>query len=143
MNINIIRCHKEHFDALTDIWEHSVRATHDFLSETDICSIRLTLATDYFPNVDIYGITEDEILVGFIGIRDDMIEMLFIDNFYFGKGYGSLLIEHALRKGAIKVDVNEQNKSALMFYRAKGFNITGKDETDEAGRPYPILHLSL
>ncbi|MBD5359047.1 MAG: GNAT family N-acetyltransferase, partial [Bacteroides sp.] len=41
------------------------------------------------------------------------------------------------------VDVNEQNISALNFYLAKGFKVTGRDETDEAGRPYPILHLSL
>ncbi|MBD5243790.1 MAG: GNAT family N-acetyltransferase, partial [Barnesiella sp.] len=33
--------------------------------------------------------------------------------------------------------------SALNFYQARGFRIIGRDETDEAGRPYPILHLSL
>ena len=77
--------------------------------------------------------------------KDDMmsIEILFIDDRCRGKGYGSTLIDFALKQGATKVDVNEQNASALNFYQAKGFRIIGRDETDEAGRPYPILHLSL
>lgn len=69
--------------------------------------------------------------------------MLFIDNDRRGRGYGSALMEYAKQHGATKVDVNEQNPSALNFYKSKGFRITAKDLTDGAGRPYPILHLSL
>ena len=57
--------------------------------------------------------------------------------------YGSALIEFAKQEGATKVDVNDQNLSALNFYKAKGFRIISRDETDDVGRPYPILHLSL
>ena len=45
--------------------------------------------------------------------------------------------------GADCVDVNEQNPLALGFYESKGFHIVGRDDRDEAGRPFPILHLSL
>lgn len=80
---------------------------------------------------------------GFIGMSHDSIEMLFIDSDRRGQGYGSALIEFAKQRGATKVDVNEQNLSALNFYKAKGFRIISRDETDDGGRPYPILHLSL
>ena len=80
---------------------------------------------------------------GFIGLHEDKIEMLFIDSDSRGYGYGSMLLEYAKQKGATKVDVNEQNPLALAFYQAKGFRVTSRDETDDAGRPYPILHLSL
>ena len=83
------------------------------------------------------------LLVGFIGLHDDKIEMLFIDSNSRGRGYGSTLIEFAKERGAIKVDVNEQNLLAFEFYQAKGFRIIGRDATDGDGRPYPILHLSL
>lgn len=86
---------------------------------------------------------EDGRVVGFMGISGDKIEMLFIDAEARGKGIGSFLLEAAVRNGAVRVDVNEQNPSALAFYRARGFRITGRDETDDAGRPFPILHLSL
>ena len=69
---------------------------------------------------------------------------MFIDDSCRSKGYGSALIDFALKQGTTKVDVNEQNASALNFYQARRFRIIGRDvETDEAGRPYPNLHLSL
>ena len=41
------------------------------------------------------------------------------------------------------VDVNEQNPGALAFYKKHGFEIASRDEYDDAGRPFPILHLAL
>lgn len=72
-----------------------------------------------------------------------MIEMLFIDSDSRGRGYGSSLIEFTKERGATKVDVYEQNPAALAFYQAKGFRIMSRNNTDEAGRLYPIIHLSL
>lgn len=138
-----MECYKDDYLALAGIWERSVRATHDFLDEVAIDEIRAALIPDYFPNVDLYAVSDNDTFVGFIGLHEDMIEMLFIDSDSRGRGYGSSLIEFAKERGATKVDVNEQNPSALAFYQSKGFRITGRDETDDAGRPYPILHLSL
>ena len=139
----IVKCNKEDYATLSSIWERSVRATHDFLDENTIEEIKTALAPSYFPNVELYAVSHNGTLTGFIGLRDDMIEMLFIDSHNHGQGYGSSLIEFALERGATKVDVNEQNPRALAFYQGKGFKIIGRDSTDEAGRPYPILHLSL
>ena len=139
----IVKCNKEDYATLSDIWEHSVRATHDFLDEDTITEIKAALVPTYFPNVELYAVSHNGYHTGFIGLRDDMIEMLFIDSDSRGQGYGSSLIEFALGRGATKVDVNEQNPRALAFYQAKGFKIIGRDATDDAGRPYPILHLSL
>lgn len=141
--MEIAKCNENDYEALAMIWERSVRATHDFLTEKVIDEIKTALIPDYFPNVELYAIADNSILVGFIGLNSDSIEMLFIDNGHRGKGYGTALIDFAKKKGATKVDVNEQNPSALTFYEAKGFRIVSRDETDEAGRPYPILHLSL
>lgn len=128
---------------LIGIWERSVRATHKFLDETSISEIKEALIPDYFSNVDLYAVAENDFLVRFIGLQEDKIEMLFIDSNNRGHGYGSMLMEFAKQFGATKVDVNEQNPLALAFYQAKGFRVTGRNETDDAGRPYPILHLSL
>lgn len=113
------------------------------MKEEDFNEIKTALIPDYFPNVDLYAIAYKGVYAGFIGLGPDSIEMLFIDSDRRGRGYGSALIEFAKQHGATKVDVNEQNPSALNFYKAKGFRINGRDETDDAGRPYPILHLSL
>ncbi len=139
----IVKCNADHYPALCDIWERSVRASHSFLSEADITQIKEALIPEYFPTVDLFGVRENGVLAGFIGVAGDRIEMLFIDSNFMGRGYGSLLIEHALESGCRYVDVNEQNQAALKFYLSKGFIVTGRDEMDDAGRPYPILHLSL
>lgn len=141
--MKIIKCNKDNYATLAGIWERSVRATHDFLSEEVFDEIKSALIPDYFPHVELYAIVDNGIVTGFIGLSSDTIEMLFIDNVCRHKGYGSALIDFARQKGITKVDVNEQNPSALNFYKAKGFRIIGRDETDDANRPYPILHLSL
>ena len=46
-----------------------------------------------------------------------MVEMLFVDPKQQGKGFGSALIDFAYNeKGMKRVDVNEDNESALNFY---------------------------
>ena len=141
--MEIVRCTEEDYETLAGIWGRSVMATHSFLKEEDFNEIKAALIPDYFPNVDLYAIAENGMYAGFIGLSPDSIEMLFIACDRRGQGYGSALIEFAKQHGATKVDVNEQNPLALNFYKAKGFHIIGRDETDDTGRPYPILHLSL
>ena len=141
--MEIVRCNEEDYETLAGIWERSVTATHGFLKDDDFQEIKAALIPNYFPSVDLYAIVDKGAYAGFIGLSQDTIEMLFIDNGCRGAGHGSALIEFAKRRGATKVDVNEQNPSALNFYQAKGFRVLSRDETDESGRPYPILHLSL
>ena len=141
--MEIVRCTQEDYETLAGIWERSVMATHNFLKEEDFNEIKASLIPDYFSNVDLYAIIDKGVYAGFIGLGPDSIEMLFIDSNRLGQGYGSALMEFAKRRGVTKVDVNEQNPSALNFYKAKGFHVISRDETDEVGRPYPILHLSL
>ncbi len=141
--MEIVRCNGKDYKTLAGIWERSVMATHNFLKEEDFNEIKAVLISEYFPNVDLYAIADKGAYAGFIGLSPDTIEMLFIDSICLNQGYGTALIEFAKQRGATKVDVNEQNSSALNFYKAKGFRVLSRDETDDAGRPYPILHLSL
>lgn len=141
--MEIVRCKEEDYGTLAGIWERSVMGTHDFLREEDRNAIKEALIPDYFPNVELYAVVDNGRYCGFIGLCGEMIEMLFIDDECRGRGYGSALVAFAKYRGARKVDVNEQNFAALDFYRTKGFCVTARDETDEAGMDYPILHMSL
>ncbi len=70
------------------------------------------------------------------------VEMLFVDPALHGRGIGRALLD-AVGRGlpVVELDVNEQNPGALAFYRALGFEVTGRSETDDQGRPFPLLHL--
>lgn len=141
--MEIVRCNEGDYATLAGIWERSVRATHGFLREEHFQGIKAALILLYFPSVELYAVVDQERYAGFIGLHGEMIEMLFIDSDFLGHGYGSALMDFAMRRGATKVDVNEQNPSALSFYKAKGFRVVARDERDAPGLPYPILHLSL
>ena len=136
-------CSENDYHTLVEIWERSVRATHEFLTEKDIMEIKESLLSKYFKAVSLYMIFDEETIAGFIGLYDHNIEMLFVDSNCMGKGLGSKLLNYAKSLGADSVDVNEQNPRALGFYQAYGFRVVGRDEYDSDGRPYPILHLKL
>ena len=130
------------FGQLLEIWERSVSATHDFLSSDDVASIKKDVEK-YFSAVDL-SLCDDGKTLGFIGVNNKKIEMLFVEPSCFGRGVGRFLIEHAmLDKNIEEVDVNEQNPKALGFYDYMGFRVVGRSEFDSEGRPFPILHLRL
>lgn len=129
---------------LAELWEASVRATHDFLLEEDILFYRPFVVNEYLPAANLYVVREEGKPLAFIGISGKEIETLFVHPDARGKGYGKRLLEFAVDKfGADKVDVNEQNEQAVGFYRRMGFDVVGRDETDGYGKPFPILHLKL
>ena len=132
------------FPRLVAIWRSAVDATHDFLESGDREAIERALIPDYFPAVRLVTADLDGQTVGFSGVADGNLEMLFVDNAFRGRGVGGKLLDHAIaEQGVRRVDVNEQNTQAIAFYEHAGFRVRDRSETDEAGRPYPILHLEL
>lgn len=128
---------------LLDIWLHSVRATHQFLTEDDIQSLLPLVRDRALVELDVWVLcSENGGPVGFLGLSEAKVEALFIAPEWSRRGGGRLLIEHARRlRGALTVDVNEQNPGALQFYQACGFEVVGRSPVDDAGRPFPLLRL--
>lgn len=133
----------DEYDSILSLWENSVRASHDFLSEEDIEYLRPIVRYQALPNLSLRGIRDNENqIIGFIGITDQYVEALFVSPTAFGKGIGRALMACAESEfGTDKVDVNEQNQEALSFYIHLGYEITGRSPVDGQGRPFPILHL--
>ncbi len=130
-------------DALLDVWESSVRATHAFLAEADIAALRPQVR-EAFGAVRLWIARGDAgQIVGFAGLDGDMLEMLFVHAEARGTGIGKALLFHALNQGATRLDVNEQNPSALGFYLRMGFEVVGRSALDGQGRPFPLLHMRL
>ena len=133
------------YETLINIWENSVRATHDFLKEEDLQFYKPLILNEYFHQVNLFCYKDSNLeITGFMGIADNNLEMLFINPVSRGKGIGRELLIYAIEQQRVKrVDVNEQNSQAIGFYKHMGFHVVNRSEFDGAGKPYPILHMEL
>jgi putative acetyltransferase len=135
----------DEYDRAAELWEASVRATHDFVTEADLDVFRPLVRASFGAIPHLAGLRSDDgLLIGFIGVADGNVDALFLDPAYRGRGGGSLLLDHARTHfAATSVDVNEQNPQAVGFYLHHGFRIVSRSPTDSTNKPYPILHLAL
>ena len=130
---------------LLEVWESSIRATHLFLSDSEIQNIK-----EYVPQA-LGGIAHliiaaDEAgrAVAFMGIEDGTLEMLFISPEERRKGLGKRLLQYGVENYDVKrLAVNEQNPQAKGFYECMGFRVYKRTELDEQGNPYPLLYMEL
>lgn len=130
--------------ALLDVWRTAVLATHGFLSAGDFRQIERQVAQDYLPHAPLWvGCDEGGVPLGFLGLTGQQVDSLFVHQRARGQGVGRALLAHArqVAKGTLAVDVNEQNAQAVGFYLRMGFEQVGRSPCDDAGRPYPLLHL--
>lgn len=140
-NLGIEKAKTSDIPEIITVWESSVKATHDFLKPEDF-EFYKSMIPKFLGNVDLYVLCSGESILAFMGISDENLEMLFVAGESRGKGYGKQLLETAISKYKItKVDVNEENKQAVDFYKKFGFKIISRSEKDSMGKDYPILHL--
>lgn len=142
MVISIRRSRHDEGKKLIAIWRRSVDATHDFLSKEYRAELE-DLVSAFLPEAPLWvAVTEKDEPVAFMLLTGEHMDALFVDPTVRGCGVGKLLIEHALTLAPkLTTNVNEQNEQAVGFYQKMGFKVTGRSETDDLGKPYPLLHL--
>ena len=130
---------------LAELWEASVRATHHFLTEGDICEIRsfVPMAISNVCHLVIATDTHHK-PVAFMGIENGMLEMLFVSPSHIGVGIGRIIVQYSIDYFDIKeVTVNKQNLSAVVFYEHIGFKPYKRTDCDGQGRPFPLIYMRL
>ena len=128
---------------LLAIWESSVKATHLFLSDEEIKNIKqyVPKALKEIPHL-IIAENKNGYPIGFMGIADQKLEMLFILNEERKKGIGKKLLRYGIVNYSVnELTVNEQNSFAKGFYEHMGFQVYKKTDIDEQGNPYPLLYM--
>lgn len=102
----------------------------------------LSVALDYKKNYEnILVFEEEEILKGFIQIKDKEITKLYVDYFFQREGIGSRLISFAIENyGVNHLWALEKNEKALRFYKKHGFIYNDEKKLEEGTSEY-LLHL--
>ncbi len=146
VKLKIVRIQEQNpilIQKLLDVWESSVKASHSFLSTDEINNIK-----QYVPQalkdvlILVVAENQDGNPVGFMGVADKMLDMLFVSNEYRGQGIGKQLLQYGIENYSInELTVNEQNPLAKGFYEYMGFEVYKRTEWDEQGNPYPLLYM--
>ncbi|MCJ2165618.1 GNAT family N-acetyltransferase [Pseudodesulfovibrio sp. S3] len=143
--MNIVVAMEDDYLEIMEVWEASVRATHEFLTERDIRFFRSVILSEYLPTVTLHCVKDGVGRIhGFVGVVEQAVEMLFLAPQSRGKGLGKMLLNFAIAEfGARKLDVNEQNPGAVGFYEHMGFKVVSRSPVDATGKPFPLLHMEL
>ena len=128
-------------DVLLEIWEQSAWATHLFLSDAEVNAIR-AYVPQALKSVEHLIVAETEKPIGFMGIQNRRLEMLFLAPEERGKGLGKQLLQHGIETyGIVELTINEQNPQAVGFYEHMGFETYKRTELDEESNPHPLLYM--
>ena len=74
MEISDVR--PEEYDRAAELWEASVRATHDFVTEADLDVFRPLVRASFGEVPQLAGLrAADGLLIGFIGVAEGNVEM--------------------------------------------------------------------
>ena len=147
MSIQILELNQRdtYLQHIVQLWEENVKVTHTFLTEEEIQNIKqyVPQAVEHVPHLCI-ALSKQGELLGFIGVADQRLEMLFIQVNARGQGIGKQLLRYAIKNFAVnELTVNEQNPQAIGFYEHLGFVTYQRAELDEEGQPYPLLYMKL
>lgn len=132
MNIKNINIEKD-LDRVMEIWLNSNIDTHDFI-EKIYWENNYHMVKEILPQADIKIYTEDDKILGFIGIVENYIAGIFVDKKHRSKGIGYKLLEDAKnRYDNLSLDVYEKNIKAINFYKKNNFieNSRKKDDNNE------------
>ena len=134
----------ELIERLVAVWEASVRATHLFLTNEEILSIKQYVPQALNGVAHLLVAASDGVPVAFMGVDGDRLEMLFLSPDVRGNGLGKQLLQQGIEQyGVREMTVNEQNPQAVGFYEHCGFRTYRRTAHDEQGGPYPLLYMQL
>ena len=83
------------------------------------------------PDAEIYVCKEHQRVTAFIGLIDDYIAGIFVEEGKQSKGLGKILLNHVKQiKEHLTLHVYKKNERAVKFYLREGFQM-GREQVDE------------
>lgn len=116
-------------ETVVELWYQTSIIAHDFIPESYWAKNKDAMASIYLPNSETYVATEDEKIVGFISMAENLLAAIFVDNKIQGKGTGKKLLNF-IKKRRIKIQLKayKRNTKAIDFYTSQNFKIISKNK---------------
>ena len=127
-------------DAVGDLWLASFKATYSFPPAHPDEDVRRWIRDEIVPREETFVAVEpDGAVVGFMSLRDDDLDHLYVRPDRFDRGIGSRFVQLAKerRPGGLGLYTFQVNARARRFYERRGFRVEflGDGESNEERQP--------
>ena len=115
---------------VVDIWLKTNLEAHDFIPGQYWTS-NYEAVKKMLPQAEVYVYEDNKIIQGFVGVRDEYIEGIFVSGKMQSHGIGKALLDYIKdKKVRLQLNVYQKNIRAMSFYKREGFTIQseGLDE---------------
>ncbi len=130
-------------EPVLDVWYRASIAAHSFLPDAFFTTERELLRDHWLPGSETTVSVADQRILGFLSLVGNEVGGLFVDPDHQRRGIGSALMDGArLARPFLELSVFEENRNGLAFYRAYGFEITGRRVNEDTGHPELRLRLN-
>ena len=141
--VSIRTAREADFDTLTDLWERSARSTHAFMDDDAFAHQRPRIRDLLLPSMDVWVAEDHGELLGFVGARDAVVELLYVAPEAQGRGLGRALLSYVDGgAGPRSVEVFADNTVGVAFYRSQGFVEQLRYTVSVAGGSFDVMRLA-
>ena len=115
---------------VVDIWLKTNLEAHDFIPGQYWTS-NYEAVKKMLPQAEVYVYEDNKTIQGFVGVRDEYIEGIFVSGKMQSHGIGKALLDYIMdKKARLQLNVYQKNVRAMSFYQREGFTIQseGLDE---------------
>ena len=136
----IRKLQKTDINQVSHIWLNTNLKAHFFIPEQYWIS-NYEFVKEMLPQSEVYVYENNNKIQGFIGLKDDYIEGIFVTDEMQSHGIGKKLLDYIKNKKVrLRLNVYQKNARALSFYQREGFDIQSEGLDDATGeKEYTML----
>lgn len=134
---------KSDLDRVLDIWLTANVKAHDFIPRAYWEGQRETVRT-LLPQAELTVWQEEGEINGFLGLRGNEIQGLFVWPAFQGRGIGQDLLDCAKEnREELMLRVYQKNRRAIAFYERQGFSVKEEGLDEATGEREFTMHWAL
>ena len=127
---------------VADIWLKTNLEAHDFIPGQYWTS-NYEAVKKMLPQAEVYVYEDNKIIQGFVGVRDEYIEGIFVSDKMKSHGIGKALLDYIKdKKARLQLNVYQKNVRAMSFYQREGFTIQREQRDEFTGEKEYVMEWS-
>lgn len=127
---------------VVDIWLKTNLEAHDFIPGQYWTS-NYEAVKKMLPQAEVYVYEDNKIIQGFVGVRDEYIEGIFVSGKMQSHGIGKALLDYIKdKKARLQLNVYQKNVRAMSFYQREGFTIQREQRDEFTGEKEYVMEWS-